>query len=171
MLGTTDNYFSGFKEAIVGDVTFIAPSQYKEKFGMDSCLALRSSEDIVNVPCYNREQDMYFMGNALNKPEDQHAGGALNSAKETVNEIMAREFNVSLHANTQSSRLPGGIVATALVSVLGIAAAIAFFSFFSGYDGLFDYFNHHTFWGADTPCAGDNNMNGEDYFDNKAYEL
>lgn len=172
MLHTTDNYFPGFKEAISGDIIFIAPHQYQEKFGMDSCLALRSSEEIVSVPCYNREQDMYYIGNALNKPEDQHAGGALNSAKETVNKIMAREFSVSLNANAQARRLPGGIVATALVSLLGITAAIALFSFLNSWDGLSGYFSSHAFWGVDTPFAGDNtNTNGDDYFDDTAYGL
>lgn len=65
ILHRTESYFPGFKNAILGEVNSIPPQRYKEEYGMDSCLALRTSLDSLNLPHYNCDHDMYFIGNAF----------------------------------------------------------------------------------------------------------
>ncbi len=155
ILKTTEEYFPGFKEAISGEITFISPNQYTEQYGINSCLAHRVLSGVNTLPCYSHNQDMYFIGNAMNNPEDQHAGGALDSAKKTVEQIMRQEFH-TLDSNTrQQKKLDEKVkaqhtwknrAAMTILGVFGVYGALKLLSYLNVNNNTFSF----PFWDGRT---------------------
>jgi hypothetical protein len=79
----------GLANAIL-TMQFYSPSDYEKTFHLNSAVSKRIPHDF-QLPRYDKENDMYYVGNAINADGEQHAEGAIVSAKNTVDEIVNRE--------------------------------------------------------------------------------
>jgi len=99
MINTMNKTLPGLKDAIL-ETQFYSPDDYEKTFHLNSAVSPCIPSQGFHSDCYNKKDDMYYVGNATNDDGEQHAEGAILSAKNTVNEIIRREKNFIQQSTT-----------------------------------------------------------------------
>jgi len=106
MINTMKKKFPGLEDAIL-DTQFYSPLDYEQNFHLSSAVSPHIPTNDFQLPSYDKNNDMYYIGNAINADGEQHGLGTILSAKNTVDEVMRREKDViqeNITANQTSNR-------------------------------------------------------------------
>jgi phytoene dehydrogenase-like protein len=90
MISTMEKKLPGLKGAIC-DAQFYSPDDYKKTLHLDSSVSKRIPPKDFYLSNYNEKDDIYYIGNAVNKDGEQHALGGIMSAKRSVETLCHRE--------------------------------------------------------------------------------
>lgn len=92
IIDTMSKTLPGLKnEGAIREAQFCSPLDYEQNFHFSSAVSPCIPPNNFQPKCYDEVQDRYYVGNATNANGEQHAEGAILSAKKTVSEIIRRE--------------------------------------------------------------------------------
>lgn len=124
IIATIDKRLAGFRDAIL-NTAFYDPKQYRETFGFPGAVAPQLALPNTQIPHYDPDKGVYYIGNAVNAPSDQHAGGAFLSVRQVVDKIapMTDQPTVHHHAGFFEQVLSIQF-APLLIAAMGIVLAV-----------------------------------------------